>query len=156
MPTDASSESPDERWASQKERLMVVKSSHGIAVSVKQAFSEKMHRKLASTAPPRPSIALSFDDAITQAVAICDELIEATRVVQYEYYHSIESLIVSRLSQDRPICDGNTDNKLADFPFRIRRKGPAAVSIQPWRLAIFGVERQQSCWLWSHRSPITW
>jgi len=58
---------PDEiaetRWLQLVARLQYIKVSHAIAKPVPAAFSAKVQRRLASTAPPRPIKDLAFDDA---------------------------------------------------------------------------------------------
>ncbi|KAI9718854.1 MAG: hypothetical protein M1828_006543 [Chrysothrix sp. TS-e1954] len=91
-PAENGTSSPVERWTAQKERYKSIRDSHHLASSVKTAFSSKMHRKLASTAPPRPPIELSFDDSIDELSRMCDDLMEASFVGIYEQNASPESI----------------------------------------------------------------
>jgi hypothetical protein len=45
--------------------LEPIKKSHALGISVPEAFSTKIQRRLASTMPPRPIVQLSFEEAYT-------------------------------------------------------------------------------------------
>lgn len=66
---------PDEpaeaRWFQLEARLQDIKVSHAIAKPVQAAFSAKVQRRLASTAPPRPIKDLAFDDACHYLEKMC-------------------------------------------------------------------------------------
>lgn len=67
-----------------KERLAQIKATHFLGIPVKEAFSEKMHRRLASTAPPRSSIELSFQETCIRVGEMYDDLLRVLEAVGYD------------------------------------------------------------------------
>lgn len=75
---------PKNLFRSCTRRLDGIKEVHMLAEEVKEAFSSKMHRKLASTAPPRSPVELSFEDAVTQLERMLEDLLRTLDVVAFD------------------------------------------------------------------------
>ena len=75
--------------------IETVRSTADAAKPVKAAFSEKIQRRLASTAPPKPVIAIDSEEAFTKLRQICDDLREAYQIAEIDYLSSPATLRVS-------------------------------------------------------------
>ena len=62
----------------------------GLAKEVPEAFSTKLQRKLASSMPPRPIVTLSFDEAAKHFKKLCNDAIDAVKILDY---HDSQSLL---------------------------------------------------------------
>lgn len=62
----------------------------GLAKEVPEAFSTKLQRKLASSMPPRPIVTLSFDEAAKHFMKLCNDAIDAVKILDY---HDSQSLL---------------------------------------------------------------
>ncbi|KAH7635637.1 hypothetical protein SMAC4_07795 [Sordaria macrospora] len=62
----------------------------GLAKEVPEAFSTKLQRKLASSMPPRPIVTLSFDEAAKHFKKLCNDAINAVKILDY---HDSQSLL---------------------------------------------------------------
>ncbi|KAK3947480.1 Mak10 subunit, NatC N-terminal acetyltransferase-domain-containing protein [Pseudoneurospora amorphoporcata] len=62
----------------------------GLAKEVPEAFSTKLQRKLASSMPPRPMVTLSFDEAAKHFKKLCNDAIDAVKILDY---HDSQSLL---------------------------------------------------------------
>ena len=91
--------------------IEIVRSSADTGVSVKTAFSEKVQRRLASTAPPKPVIEIGTDQAFERLKQICSDIREAHRLREVNYLSSPENLRVSRFS-------------LVGYSGQVRPRGP--------------------------------
>ena len=63
---------------------------------VTEAFSEKIQRRLASTAPPKPVIDIKIEEALKKLRQTCDDLQEAQRIREISWLSSPANLRVSR------------------------------------------------------------
>ncbi|KAK3392260.1 Mak10 subunit, NatC N-terminal acetyltransferase-domain-containing protein [Sordaria brevicollis] len=62
----------------------------GLAKEVPEAFSTKLQRKLASSMPPRPIVTLSFAEAAKHFMKLCNDAIDAVKILDY---HDSQSLL---------------------------------------------------------------
>lgn len=70
-------------WRDGLALLAKISSSHGRAKSVKEAFSAKLQRKLASTMPPRPIVELGFRDAVGHLQRLFEDGLEVVGALDY-------------------------------------------------------------------------
>lgn len=82
-------------WSTTLQLLPGMKSERELATPVPDSFSVKLQRKLASTVPPRPVVAIEFDDAYQHLKKLCTDGLVVTEVLDF---HDTNSLIVSPLS----------------------------------------------------------
>ncbi|KAF2146119.1 uncharacterized protein K452DRAFT_219746, partial [Aplosporella prunicola CBS 121167] len=76
---EESMEHLSEGWSQTRELLSAVEKSHATGKFVKEAFSSKIQRRLASTVPPRPVVEPSFSEALKVAVELCQDCLEVIR-----------------------------------------------------------------------------
>lgn len=72
------------RWALLLALVPGFETSSKLGLSVANAFSVKLQRKLASTVPPRPAIQLSFEEAYREFSQLHVDVQEAMLVLQYD------------------------------------------------------------------------
>ena len=78
-------------WQSIPSQISEIKESQKLGKPVSDAFSIKLQRKLASTAPPRPMVNVSFESAYEHLDRMCQDIKMMVRVMEY---HSPQSLMV--------------------------------------------------------------
>ncbi len=81
-------------WSMLRE-LVIEQRLYTVGVRVKEAFSAKLQRKLATMAPPRPTIELTLDEAHHALWRLYDDIEEAIRVRDFKPGHSPRNLFVS-------------------------------------------------------------
>ena len=69
-----------------------INKSHPLGITVPEAFSTKIQRKLASTMPPRPIVQLSFEDANIHFKRL---IVDGKEVVKVLDFTDSQSLLVS-------------------------------------------------------------
>ena len=82
-----------EGWQQCTAMLPLLLTSQTVGKPVKEAFSVKIQRKLASTVPPRPIVTVSFNDAIQHLRRLCQD---GKDVVQSFQYFGSNDMLVSR------------------------------------------------------------
>ncbi|KAK0836795.1 N-alpha-acetyltransferase, non-catalitic subunit [Friedmanniomyces endolithicus] len=79
------SDSADWNTLAAMERLA---ETHRLAQPIQEAFSDKVQRQLATSTPPRPMIAISWDEALQRWRAICADIVEADRLTCFDVCQS--------------------------------------------------------------------
>lgn len=69
----------EDDWIAVRQHLQEIQESHNIGSPVKDAFSSKIQRRLASTVPPRPVVELPFSDACQVLLELCQDNLEVVR-----------------------------------------------------------------------------
>lgn len=82
------------RWEQCSAMLPLLTASRKIGKPVKEAFSVKIQRKLASTVPPRPMVNVSFEEVVRHLTRLCQD---GKDVVQCLQYSGSNELLVSLL-----------------------------------------------------------
>ncbi|KIV99940.1 hypothetical protein, variant [Verruconis gallopava] len=70
-------------WKDMPGFLADIKTTHSLGLPVKESFSPKIQRRLASTVPPKPMVEISFDDALTKLENMCKDCAEAVKIVHF-------------------------------------------------------------------------
>ena len=68
-------------WGVACECLDGISTTHSNGKVVKEAFSSKIQRRLASTTPPKPVVEVTFDKAVEKMIHLCRGSQEATRLI---------------------------------------------------------------------------
>lgn len=71
-------------WPQIHSNLLTINETHSSGKPVKESFSTKIQRRLASTVPPRPIVELEFKDAFEKLKQLCTDCEEATRFIHLE------------------------------------------------------------------------
>ncbi|TKA77374.1 hypothetical protein B0A55_03227 [Friedmanniomyces simplex] len=66
--------------------------THNLAQALPKAFSDKVQRQLATSTPPRPMIAISWDEALQRWMSMCADIIEAERLTDFDVCQSPHGL----------------------------------------------------------------
>ncbi|KAF4537274.1 Mak10 subunit NatC N(alpha)-terminal acetyltransferase [Lasiodiplodia theobromae] len=72
-------EQQEDDWLAVRQYLQEIQDSHATGTPVKDAFSPKIQRRLASTVPPRPVVELPFTDACQVLLELCQDNLEVVR-----------------------------------------------------------------------------
>ncbi|KAL8691283.1 MAG: hypothetical protein Q9218_003462 [Villophora microphyllina] len=72
-----------QNWKLCSELLPKLRESHKIARPIKEAFSIKIQRRLASSVPPRPMVEIDFEDAHTFLQHLCRDAADVYNVTEY-------------------------------------------------------------------------
>lgn len=94
MPDRTGCDPPSHCWSMLRE-LVIEQRLSTVGVPVKEAFSAKLQRKLATMAPPRPTIELTLPEAHQALWGLYDDIEAAIRVREFEPGHSPRNLFVS-------------------------------------------------------------
>ena len=78
-------------WQQCDELLCLLLETKTVGVAVKDAFSTKIQRRLASTVPPRPIVQITFEDAYAHLSRLCQDGKEVHGVLDY---HGGNNLLV--------------------------------------------------------------
>jgi hypothetical protein len=70
-------------WIQMQAILEPINKSHALGVTVPEAFSTKIQRRLASTMPPRPIVQLSFEETYSHFKRLSIDGMEVTDVLNY-------------------------------------------------------------------------
>lgn len=87
-------ETSSEAWSECAEIIPLIYNTKHIGRSVTESFSAKIQRKLASTAPPRPMVSISFESAFAHLERLCQDGKDVWNVLDY---HGVNDLIVSNI-----------------------------------------------------------
>ena len=71
-------------WQQCDELLSLLLETKTVGVAVKDAFSTKIQRRLASTVPPRPIVKIAFEDAYAHLSRLCQDGKEVHGVLDYQ------------------------------------------------------------------------
>jgi len=82
MDVDTSLERVQRNWANVDDDLQTTQETFPLGKPVEEAFSMKIQRRLTSTVPPRPIIALRFDEAFNLMAKLCSDCKEAVRMLE--------------------------------------------------------------------------
>lgn len=82
-------------FASCLSQLPAVKESFSIGKRVPDAFSQKIQRKLASTLPPRPIVAVSLEDALAHLTRLCEDAIDLKELLDYRGSYNLKVLHIT-------------------------------------------------------------
>lgn len=94
MPNDENDKtSPLQRWQQQRDLLLIIEQT-AKPHTFPPCFSAKMHRKLATSVPPRPPVDLIFRDALATMQDMVDDLIASAGVLQFGHESSAACLKV--------------------------------------------------------------
>ncbi|KAH7058945.1 Mak10 subunit, NatC N-terminal acetyltransferase-domain-containing protein [Macrophomina phaseolina] len=69
----------EDDWLAVRQHLQEIKESNRLGSPVRDAFSSKIQRRLASTVPPRPVVELPFADACQVLLELCQDNLEVVR-----------------------------------------------------------------------------
>ncbi|KAL1647999.1 N-alpha-acetyltransferase, non-catalitic subunit [Diplodia intermedia] len=72
-------EQQQDDWLAVRQHLQEIQDSYATGIPVKDAFSPKIQRRLASTVPPRPVVELPFPDACQVLLELCQDNLEVVR-----------------------------------------------------------------------------
>lgn len=76
---DSPLDQQEDEWSMVRQNLKAVEASHSLGISVTDAFSSKIQRRLASTVPPRPVVELPFAEACRVLLELCQDNLEVVR-----------------------------------------------------------------------------
>lgn len=71
-------------WNQVSEKIPILRESHRMGHPVKDAFSIKIQRRLASTIPPRPTVEVDLEDAFAQLARTCEDIKDGLQVLDLQ------------------------------------------------------------------------
>ncbi|KAL8632754.1 hypothetical protein Q9189_001459 [Teloschistes chrysophthalmus] len=80
---DLSKNSQTQKWMQCTALLPKLRESRPVAKPVKEAFSIKIQRRMASSVPPRPMVDIDFEDAHTFLRHLCRDAADVYNVIEY-------------------------------------------------------------------------
>ncbi|KAI4253463.1 MAG: hypothetical protein LQ352_003678 [Teloschistes flavicans] len=80
---DLSKNAQSQKWMQCLELLPKLHGSHHVAKAVKEAFTIKIQRRMASSVPPRPMVEIDFEDAHTFLKHLCRDAADVYNVIEY-------------------------------------------------------------------------
>lgn len=103
---DLSKNSQTQKWMQCTALLPKLRESRPVAKPVKEAFSIKIQRRMASSVPPRPMVDIDFEDAHTFLRHLCRDAADVYNVIEY---HGSSNILVCGL-------DYSLERLLKKFP----------------------------------------
>ncbi|KAI9787913.1 MAG: hypothetical protein M1835_002590 [Candelina submexicana] len=82
-----------QQWQHCISLLPLIQQTRALGKPVKEAFSVKLQRRLASTVPPRPIVTTSFDEAFTFLKRLCQDGNDVVRVLDYHGAHNMLNFV---------------------------------------------------------------
>lgn len=123
-------------WNDVADIIRKVEETHSLGRPVKEAFSSKIQRRLASTVPPRPVVELNFALACRILNELCQDNLEVVRGTQLQKIGPQEILVSNHV----PILGtvALTDQKTFIWAFNSRKPQPLAYSRACLSNLVFG------------------